>query len=446
MSRSLPATIPKDDKKTIRAWAMYDWANSVYALVITSAIFPAYYNSITRTNGSSQIDILGMEIENTAAYSINLGIAFGIIAFLSPLLSSIADYSSNHKRFMQFFCYLGALSCMMLFFFTRGDLVGLGLFGMMMATIGYSGSIVFYNSYLPEIASRSKQDQVSARGYAYGYLGATTLLLINLIAILHQDRLGINDDGFLPRLSFLLTGLWWIGFAQITFRKLPKGIYVRREAGDHYLLNGYRELLKVFAYLRSDRRLRTFLLSFFFYIMGVQTVMFMAASFGEKEIHLSMMQLIITILLLEYVGIGGAFLFAWISKKLGNLRALTIAVSMWIFICLGSFYITKPIHFYTAGFCIGMVMGGIQSLSRSTYSKFIPKTRNNAGYFSFYDVCEKLAMMCGLIMWGYLDNLTGSMRNSIAALALWFSLGLIFLLWLQRMQIDVNHPEEVIKE
>lgn len=411
---------------------MYDWANSAYALVIASAIFPAYYNSITRSsNGSSRINILGIDIENTAAYSINLGIAFGIIALISPLLSSISDYSGSQKRFMQFFCYLGSLGCMLLFFFTGSGQAEWALFFMMLATIGYSGSIVFYNSFLPAIASEERQDKVSAKGYAFGYIGATTLLLLNLAAILNQKSLGITDDTLLPRISFLLTGFWWFGFAQITFRKLPKGVYAAKSREKNYLLNGYLELIKIWRHLKTEPKLKTFLLSFFFYIMGVQTVMFMASSFGEKEVHLSMISLIITILLLEYVGIAGAFLFAWISKKLGNIQALTIAVTVWIVICIGSYFIQTPMHFYIAGFWIGMVMGGIQSLSRSTYSKFIPKTENNAGYFSFFDVCEKLAMMCGLVMWGFMDNLTGSMRNSIFALALWFTIGLI-LLWVVR--------------
>lgn len=431
--------IPKNDKKVIHAWAVYDWANSVYALVITSAIFPAYYNSVTRHGAVSRINIFGFNIENTAAYSINLGIAFGIVALISPLLSSISDYSGNHKKFMRFFCYLGSIGCMALFFFTGDHLVLLGLGGMMLATIGYSGSIVFYNSYLPAIATEDQQDKVSARGYAYGYLGSTTLLIINLLAILNQKKLGIEDDTLLPRISFLLTGLWWMGFAQITFNKLPNGIYTKRPGGN-YLLNGYRELIKIWYRLKSEKKLRTFLLSFFFYIMGVQTVMFMAASFGEKVIHLKMMNLIITVLLLEYIGIVGAFLFAWISKKRGNIYALIIAVTVWVMICIGSYFIITPLHFYIAGVFIGMVMGGVQSLSRSTYSKLIPKTENNAGYFSFYDVCEKLAMMSGLILWGYLDNITNNMRYSILALGLWFSIGLILLLVVNRMRDIPLHP------
>ncbi|MCB0634647.1 MAG: MFS transporter [Lewinella sp.] len=423
----------KNDRKIINAWAMYDWANSAYALVIVSAIFPAYYNSVTTVNGDSTLRILGWSIENTAAYSINLGVAFGLVALISPLLSSISDYSSNHRSYMKFFAYMGALGCMVLFFFTDYYLVHLALAGMLLATVGYSGSIVFYNSYLPVIATEDRQDKVSARGYAYGYIGATTLLIINLVFILNQKVLGVADDTLFPRLSFLLTGLWWLGFAQIPLRVLPPGLY-NHKPKKKSLMNGYRELLKVWQQLKSRQRLRSFLFSFFFYIMGVQTVMFMASSFGAKEIHLGLTQLITTVLLLEYLGIGGAFLFAWISKKAGNLRALMLAVAVWILICIGSYFIVTPLHFYIAAFFIGIVMGGIQSLSRSTFAKMIPKTGNNAGYFSFYDVCEKVAMMFGLVLFGYLDNLTGSMRNSIIALATWFTIGLILLYVVHRMR------------
>lgn len=422
----------KNHKKTINAWAMYDWANSAYALVITSAIFPAYYNTITKVDGSTKIQIGGISIENTAAYSINLGIAFGIVALISPLLSSISDYSGNHRSYMKFFCYMGALGCMLLFFFDNYYLVHLALAGMLFATIGYSGSIVFYNSYLPAIVTEDRQDKVSARGYAFGYMGATTLLILNLVFILNQKQLGVEDDTLLPRISFLATGIWWLGFAQIPFHVLPKGLY-KPKAGGKNLLNGYKELVKIWNKLKEQKQLRTYLFAFFFFIMGVQTVMFMAASFGEKEIHLGITQLIITVLLLEYLGIAGAFLFAWISKKAGNLSALMIAVTFWIFICVGSYFIRVPLHFYIAAFFIGLVMGGIQSLARSTYAKMIPKTDNNAGYFSFYDVCEKTAMMCGLVLWGYLDNLTGSMRNSIIALGIWFTTGLILLWYVKRL-------------
>lgn len=432
MDKENETTIVKNDKKTILAWVMYDWANSVYILVITSAIFPAYYNQVTRLNGSGVVDFFGIPMENTALYSINMGVAFGIVALISPLLSSISDYAGNQKWFMRMFCYMGVLGCMLLFGFEGRDQLYLGLAGVLLSTVGYSGSIVFYNAYLPAIATEDRQDKISAKGFSYGYFGSTILLLVNLALILNQKTLGISDGTFMPRLAFLLTGLWWLGFAQITFARLPNRVSDKRPEGK-YLLNGFRELAKIWRRLKRERFLRTFLLGFFFYIMGVQTVLFMAASFGEKEIHLGVTQLIVTILILEYVGIAGAYLFAWMSKKAGNLRSLTVAVIAWIGICAGSIFISAPLHFYIAGAFIGLVMGGIQSLSRSTYAKIIPKTDNNAGYFSFYDVCEKVAMMCGLVIWGYMDLLTGSMRYSIMSLVIWFSISLVLLLWLQRI-------------
>ncbi|MCF8246210.1 MAG: MFS transporter [Saprospiraceae bacterium] len=426
-------TIVKNDKRTVNAWVMYDWANSVYVLSITSAIFPVYYNTVTKVNGGTIVEVLGMKFENTGIYSINLGIAFGIVALISPLVSSVADYIGNHRAFMRFFCYMGVLGCLGLYFFDSIESIHWGLACTLIATVGYAGSIVFYNSYLPAIVTEDRMDKTSAKGFSYGYFGSTLLLLLNLFMIMNKDLFGVTDTTLMPRISFLMTGIWWLGFSQITFSRLPKGIYEKRTTGRN-LLNGYHELQKVWHFLKSAVQLRTFLLSFFFYIMGVQTVMFMAASFGEKEVHLTVTQLIVTILLLQFLGILGAFIFSWVSKKLGNFKALTIAIVIWIFICLGAFFIRNPLDFYIAAFFIGLVMGGIQSLSRSTYSKLIPQTENNAGYFSFYDVCEKLAMMFGLLLWGLLDDWTGSMRNAIMALFVWFVIGLALMIWIQRMK------------
>lgn len=437
-----PASAPivQNDRKTINTWAMYDWANSAYALVIVSAIFPAYYNEITETDAGSNIRVLGFDIVNTAALSITLGIAFGIVALASPLLSSIADYKSNHRLFMRFFCYMGAAGCMILFFFDHPTLAPLALAGILFATVGYGGSIVFYNSYLPAIATPDQHDKVSARGFAFGYIGATTLLIISFILIENNEALGVADGTFFSRLSFLLTGLWWIGFAQIPLRKLPKGLYGDKGKKEHSFMSGYRELLNIWHQLKSLRRLRMFLFSFFFYIMGVQTVMFMAAAFGEKELDLSIKQLMVTILLVEYIGIAGAHLFAWISKRIGNIPSLMIAVATWIGICIGAHFMQTALHFYIAGFFIGIVMGGIQSLSRSTYAKLMPKTQHNAGFFSFFDVSEKIAMMVGLILFGTLDNITGSMRNSIIALGISFAIGFCILLVVRRMKT----PAEIL--
>ncbi len=425
-------SIIKNDKKLIHAWAMYDWANSVYLLVITSAIFPIYYNQVTRHDGSDLVELFGFTFQNSALYSITLGLSFGLIALFSPLLSSISDYSGSQKAFMRFFCYVGVIGCSLLFFFT-GDNLLFGLGALMITSIGFSGSIVFYNSYLPEIASRDRMDIVSARGFSYGYAGASTLLIISLLFMFNKGLFGITNDTLAPRIIFLITALWWFSFAQIPFARLPRGFTRKTEGGNHYLLNGYKELLRVWNSVKGDKALLTFLGAFFFYTMGLQSAMYMAASFGEKEVKLELAELIFTILIIEYIGILGSLLFAKLSERNGNVFALIVAVTIWFFICLGSYFITTNIHFFTAAFFIGLVMGGIQTVSRSTYSKIIPKTLNNAGYFSFYDVSEKMAMMVGLILFGTLDNLTGSMRNSILALGVWFFIGLILLLRLRKI-------------
>jgi MFS transporter, UMF1 family len=415
------------NRKIINAWAMYDWANSVYSLTITTAVFPIYFMQVTTRNGSDMVHFLGMEFKNSALYSYSLSVAFLFIAALSPLLSGIADASGAKKGFMKFFAWMGGISCMSMFFFDAGTL-WLGVLSFMIAAIGYAGSIVFYNSYLPEIAAPADQDRVSAKGYALGYIGSSILLIVNLMMIMQPSWFGMAEGTTLPaRISFLIVGLWWIGFSAYSFYHLPSNVYGRRREGN-YFTKGYRELIKVWNELKGLRYLTRFLLSFFFYNMGVQTVMYVASIFGEKEINLGTAELIITVLIIQFVAIGGAYLFSWMSSKIGNLRTLFIAILIWIGICVGAYNLYDPNAFYVLAFVVGLVMGGIQSLSRSTYSKMLPQTQDHASYFSFYDVCDKLGLVLGTASYGMIEEITGSMRNSVLALIVFFVIGLIFLL------------------
>lgn len=440
---SAPALVVKGNKKIINAWAMYDWANSVYSLTITTAIFPIYFTEVTTQNGSDIVNFLGRDFKNTALYTYTLSIAFLLVALLSPMLSAIADASGSKKGFMKFFAWMGGISCAGLFFFDSSNL-WLGLLFFMLASIGFSGSIVFYNSYLPEIADPADQDRVSAKGYALGYIGSSILLILNLVMIMKPDLFGIAAGTTLPaRLSFLMVGVWWIGFSSYTFYHLPSNVYNKKREGK-YLMKGYSELLKVFRELKNLKYLTRFLLSFFFYNMGVQTVMYVATLFGEKEIKLGTSELIITVLIIQFVAIGGAYLFSSLSARFGNMKALMIAISIWIGICVGAYNLYDPNAFYVLAFVVGMVMGGIQSLSRSTYSKLLPETQDHASYFSFYDVCEKMGLVLGSASYGLIEELTGSMRNSVLALIFFFVIGLFFLLrsmFLQRRdarQIAIN--------
>lgn len=417
----------KGNRKIINAWALYDWANSVYPLVITSTIFPIYYTAVTTGLHTDEVIFLGMSVKNTSLYSYSLSFSFLLVAILSPLLSAIADYSGNKKAFMKFFCYLGSISCSSLFFFKSEAQLSLGIIAFVLAGIGFAGSIVFYNAYLPEIAEPKDQDRVSAKGFALGYIGSSLLLIFNLTMVLFPNLYGITDKSLPARIAFLTVGIWWIGFAQITFYFLPKTEYNRRPQKD-LLTKGYKELKKVWRELKHTRRLKTFLFSFFFYNMGVQTVMYVAALFGDKELKMESGQLIATVLIIQFVAIAGAYFFSHFSKIYGNTQSLNLAIIIWIGVCIGAYFVYTPQGFYVIAFIVGLVMGGIQSLSRSTYSKLLPETRDHASYFSFYDVCDKVGIVVGTAMYGFIEALTGSMRSSIIALTGFFVLGFILLL------------------
>ncbi len=412
---------------------MYDWANSVYQLTIGSTIFPIYYNAVTRTGADYTVNFFGIEAINTVLYSWSIAFSYLLVALFSPLFSSIADYTGLRKRFMMVFTWIGAVSCGMLFFFNRNTLE-LGLIAFTLATIGYGGSLVFYNSFLPVIAETKDQDRISARGYSMGYLGGVVLLVFNLVFVLFPGFFGITDDSFAPRLAFLTVFLWWIGFSQITFRRLPRYTFGSNGREGSVILNGYRELRTVFNQVRKMNQLKIYLLAFFFTTMGLLTVMFMAATYGTKELGLNDSVLIATVLLIQLVGMLGAWLFARISGRFGNIRALIISIFIWIAVCMGAYIITNTAGFIIVAMVVGLVMGGTQSLARSTYSKMLPETRDHTSFFSFYDVIEKLATVGGTFSFGIIEAITGSMRFSVLGIISFFIIGLAFMLVLSRMQ------------
>lgn len=433
-------------KKLHRAWSMYDWANSAYNLVITSTIFPAYYIAITTSDkgdGQDYVSFFGWKVINSSLLNYALALAYLIIAFLSPILSSVADYKGNKKRFMQLFCYMGSAACCGLFFFQK-DNIELGIILSIIAAVGYCGSLVFYNAYLPEIAAPEDQDRVSAQGFSYGYVGSVLLQVICLVFVF-----AMPESSLPARISFLMVGIWWFGFSQITFRILPSRAASEQNLGHSLLSNGFHELKKVWQQIKKMPLLKTFLGAFFFYSMGVQTVMLAAAEFGKKEVYkvlpvyelrdgvqvivkagepMGTSDLIVTILLIQLVAIGGAMLMARLSKKFGNIKVLMLTVLLWIGICIMAYFTRTAMQFYIVAVMVGLVMGGIQSISRSTYSKLMPETRDTASFFSFYDVTEKIAIVIGMFSFGFIEHLTGNMRNSIFALTIFFAVGFIFLL------------------
>jgi UMF1 family MFS transporter len=434
--------LKKGDKKLINSWAFYDWANSVYSLVISTAVFPIYYESVTRSD-SGVVTFLGFQFNNTSLYTYALSFSFLTVAFISPLLSGIADYIGNKKVYMQFFCYLGSLSVMALFFFTGIETLWVGIIFSILASIGFWGSLVFYNAYLPEVAYYDQRDDVSAKGFIYGYVGSVLLLLFNLSMVLKPEWYGITDSTLAPRISFLSVGIWWAGFAQYTFKNLPVNVHNKTpEKG--YLFNGYLELKKVLKELHKYPVLVTFLTSFFLYSVGVQTIILMATIYGKTEIGMSAGNLITTILVIQLVAIAGAFSFSRISDKVGNITALKITIFIWGLASYGATMLDKNdpdvhIKFYMLGGLIGLVMGAIQTLSRSTYSKLLPQdTTDNATYFSFFDVTEKLAIVWGTFIFGLVLSVTDSMKTSILLLSLFFFISFIVISFIKKSHFKVK--------
>ncbi|MEN7548437.1 MFS transporter [Rapidithrix thailandica] len=432
--------LPKNHPKLVNAWCSYDWANSVYNLIITSTIFPVYYGASTEAifGDDGIIPFFGWEVKNTVIYSYAISFSFMVIVFLSPILSGIADYSGKKKRFMKFFTYLGSLSCMSLYFFT-GENVEYGLLCSVLASIGYAGSLVFYNAFLPEISTQDQMDRISARGFSMGYIGSVVLLLVNLVMITQFETFGFADKTAATKISFLMVGVWWMGFAQIGFYFLkdkPTGHKVSSEVFG----KGFKELKKVFGQIQSKQAMIRFLLAFFLYSMGVQTVMLLAPLFGQSEVGMEGDSLILTVLILQLVAIVGAILFAKISDKKGNKFSISITLVIWILVCLLGSMLTSETHFYILAGFLGLVMGGVQSMSRSTYSKMIPNDHpDTASFFSFYDITEKLAIVIGTLTFGFVDQLT-NMRNSLVAMSAFFILGLILL---TRAKLPKGKEEEV---
>lgn len=430
------ADLAKGSKKLLNAWAFYDWANSVYTLTIASAVFPIFFEALF-SDRDHYIDVFGLNLKNSALISFVTASAFLLVACMSPLLSGIADYVGNKKSFMKFFCYLGALSCMGLYWFNLENIyVGLAFY--FLGLIGYWGSLVFYNSYLPDIAFVDQQDKVSAKGYSLGYIGSVILLIINLAMIMKPKLFGITGtEGEAAmkamRYSFVMVGVWWILFSQYTYYFLPKGNKNSDvKVTQHVVFNGFRELKKVWFLLKQNIPLKRYLGSFFVYSMAVQTVMLVATYFGAQEIAWSSKAesttgLIICILIIQLVAVLGAFLTSRASAKFGNIPTLIVINCIWALICGLAFFITLPIHFYIMATIVGLVMGGIQSLSRSTYSKLLPETKDTASFFSFFDVAEKIGIVIGMLVYGIIDQNTGSPRLAIVFLAAFFVIGILLL-------------------
>ncbi len=427
----------KGSKKLLNAWAFYDWANSVYTLTIASSIFPIFYSALFLTE-IKRVTAFGYEFKSTALITFVTAFTFMVVAVLSPILSGIADYVGNKKNFMKFFCYVGSAGCIGLFWFSL-DRIHLSLLFYFMGLIGYWGSLVFYNSYLPDIAFEEQQDRISAKGFSMGYIGSVLLLLLNLLMVMSQDEGA--DKLQMMRYSFITVGIWWALFSQYTFYVLPKGVGKGHKVTKAILFNGFRELKNVWKQLKKDLRLKRYLYAFFVFSMAVQTIMLVAVYFGEEEINWGSDEakttgLIGSILIIQVLAVFGALLTSWASSKFGNIKTLIVVNAIWMSLCFYGYFIETPMQFYITASLVGFVMGGIQSLARSTYSKFLPETNDTTSYFSFFDVAEKVGIVIGMLIYGFIDQITGSMRNSILFLFVFFLLGIILLFRVPKHRIS----------
>lgn len=416
---------------TQRGWAMYDWANSVYSLVISTVLFPIYYEEMTKANGNT-VEFLGATWQNTVIYSYVVAASFLTISILSPYLAAMADRTGRRKIFMQVFMILGAVSTSLMGLMTAENPY-LGLYLAYFASVGFTGSIVFYNSYLPVIASEREQDRLSARGFSLGYFGSALLLILCLVLVQVPTTFGFADAGVASRASFLITGVWWLGFGLPAIRKLPKD-----EVKDYFegklFWKSWEELILVVKEFSKDKMLRIFLGGFFWYSVGMQTIILLAAVFGSKVLGLESSQLIMTILIIQFVAILGSVVFARLSERTTNLYAIKIGVVIWMVLCFCAYFVQTPGQFYIVGGVLGFVMGAVQSLSRSTYSKMLPDTDDPTTYFSFYDVMEKLATTLGMFSIGLLEAITGDLRNSALALTVFFAIGLVQIFRVRRVE------------
>lgn len=425
--------LEKGSKKLLNAWAFYDWANSVYTLTIASSIFPIFYSALFISNASEikTVWAFGFEFKSTALITFVTAFTFLVVSVMSPILSGIADYVGNKMNFLKFFCYVGSAGCIGLYWFdvSPGG-IHLSLLFYFMGLIGYWGSLVFYNSYLPDIAFPEQQDSISAKGFSLGYFGSVILLIINLVMVMSQSDGAAKMQ--MMRYSFITVGIWWVLFSQYTFYYLPKGTSSGHKVTMNVVFNGLKELQQVWKQLKQNLRLKRYLYAFFVFSMAVQTIMLVAVYFGEEEIAWGSdgektTGLIVSILVIQLVAIAGAILTSMASKKFGNIKALIGVNFIWMSLCFYAYFMETPVQFYIAAGIVGLVMGGVQSLARSTYSKFLPETDDTTSYFSFYDVAEKIGIVIGMVIFASIDQITGTMRNAILFLFIFFLFGIILL-------------------
>jgi len=433
------AITDKAYRRVIRAWTMYDWANSAFATTIMAVVLPTFFSTVAGATLSPDPDRARVLATSYWGYANSIGML--LVGFAAPILGALADHSGAKKRMLGIFAAVGILATALLVFVSTGDwLMAIAFY--LLGHIGFSGSTIFYDSLLPHVARRGDIDQVSTRGYAMGYLGGGLLLAINLAWILSPQTFFLRDAEMASRLSFLSVAVWWALFSIPLFRRVPEPPAVR-EAGERTSLRGtFDRLRHTFHDIRRYRELAKFLVAYWLYNDGIGTIITMAAIYGA-ELGIPQEHLIGAILMVQFVGVPFAILFGRWSKKLGTKRAILAALVVYALISVLGYFVTQALHFWILAFAVGTVQGGSQALSRSLYGAMTPKAKS-AEFFGFYDVSSKFAGIIGPALFGFVGQATGSTRYAILALIPLFVIGGILLLFVrEREGIAVAHGENV---
>jgi len=403
--------------KIINAWCMYDWANSAFATTIMAAVLPTFYSEVAGANLRP--------VQASSYWGYTNTIAMLLIAVAAPILGAIADHSGAKKRFLGSFASLGILFTALLVLVSTGDWLMASVF-YILGRVGFAGANIFYDSLLPHVAGPDEIDQVSAKGYALGYLGGGLLLVVNLAWIMKPELFGLPGAEIASRLSFLSVAVWWAIFSIPLFRRVPEPSFAQqpRESANP-IRAGFQRLGQTFRGIRRYRELFKFLIAFWLYNDGIGTIIIMAAIFGA-EIGIGTTSLIGAILAVQFLGVPFAFAFGWLARRLGTKRSILLALGVYTIIAIGGYFMQTGLHFWVLAFLVATVQGGSQALSRSLFGRMAPKTKT-AEFFGFYDVSSKFAGIAGPALFGLVGQLTGSSRLSIISLIFFFAAGGLLL-------------------
>ena len=427
-----------DNKRNVFAWCMYDWANSAFATTVIAALLPIYFATVIIPADGWVFRFFNIEIYTNATtlWAFLTGATALFVFITAPILGAIADISKSKKRFLMTFCFGGSLFTTLLFFSQSGD-VWMTMIFFFLANTCFISANIFYDAFLPHIAIRSEIDQVSGRGYAYGYLGGGLQFLICIILILAHKKIGI-ERAMAVRISLLFSGVWWASFSIITllYLHVPENnkCSLQKSRGDYnswsYIRVGVSRTWHTILKAKTHRNLVIFLIAFMFYNDGIYTVIRMATIYGKDELGLKNETLLGTLLLVQFIGIGGALLFSKISRTFGTKRILLLILMLWLGILCYAYIITSALDFWMLGIAVGFVLGGSQAISRSFYGAMIP-VDESAEFFGFYSVFAKFSAICGPFVFGIIRQITGTSRLAILSLVGFFIIGIVLLCFVE---------------